>query len=67
MSSVIWLYIWILVKMYLEVGLFIALIFWILSIILDFEEEFTWKDFCITIFFYPIIMYYFIKELRNGR
>jgi hypothetical protein len=62
MSSVILWYILMVGVGYLEVGLIIALILW--SITYDSEErnKVTLKELIFTIFFHPVVVYYFIKE-----
>jgi len=66
MSSEILWYILMVVKAYLQVGLLIAFIFWVISINSYGVERLTLKDLLFTIFFHPIVVYYFIKEY-NGR
>jgi hypothetical protein len=66
MSSVIWLYIWILVKAYLQVGLFMSSIILIMTIINDTVDRTWFRDFLFTLFLHPIIVYYLIKELTDG-
>jgi hypothetical protein len=66
MSSEILWYIWIVVRAYLQVGLLIGFIFWVISINSYGVEKLTLKDLLFTIFFHPIVVYYFIKEY-DGR
>jgi hypothetical protein len=66
MSSVIWLYIWICVKAYLQVGLFMSSIILIMTIINDTVDRTWFRDFLFTLFLHPIIVYYLIKELTDG-
>jgi len=67
MSSVVWLYIWIFVKAYLEVGLFMSFTILMMTIINDTIERTWFRDFIFTLFLHPIVVYYLIKELDNGR
>jgi len=65
MSDLIWVYIWIGVKAYLGIGLFIAIL---MSYIVDTSREnigVTWKEFLFTIILHPIVVYYFIKEWKK--
>jgi len=62
----IWLYIWMFVKAYLEVGLFMSFIILIITIINDTIDRTWFRDFVFTLFLHPIVVYYFIKELENG-
>lgn len=66
MSSVIWLYIWILVKAYLQVGLLMASIVLIMTFINNTIDRTWFRDFVFTLFLHPIVVYYLIKELTNG-
>jgi hypothetical protein len=66
MSSVVWWYIWICVKVYLELGLFIASLITIITLINNTIDR-TWlRDFFFTLFLHPVVIYYLIKELENG-
>ena len=69
MSSVILWYILMAGVGYLEVGLLIAFIFWAISFSSYGVEKLTLKDLIFTVFFHPIVVYYFIKEYDeiNGR
>jgi len=62
----IWLYIWMFVKAYLEVGLFMSFIILIITIINDTIDRTWFRDFVFTLFLHPMVVYYFIKELENG-
>jgi len=62
MSSVILWYILMVGMAYLQVGLLIAFIFWAVSFSSDGVEKLTLKDLIFTVFFHPIVIYYFIKE-----
>jgi hypothetical protein len=66
MSSVVWAYIWICIKAYLEVGLFMSFIILMMTIINDTIERTWFRDFIFTLFLHPIVVYYLIKELENG-
>jgi hypothetical protein len=66
MSSVVWAYIWICIKVYLEVGLFMSFIILMMTIINDTIERTWFRDFIFTLFLHPIVVYYLIKELENG-
>jgi len=61
-NTILW-YIWILVKAYLETGLFVSFIFLYIHLVFPSGERFTLKDFLIILFFHPIVVYHFIKEL----
>jgi hypothetical protein len=63
MSELIWWYIWILVKSYLETGLFVAIVFTIISYLFPSDQPFTLRDFFTVLFFHPIVLYHFIKSL----
>ena len=63
MSNIILWYILMVGKAYLEAGLFIALAFFMLSYVFNFEIKFNLKDYLIIIFFHPIVIYHFIKSL----
>lgn len=69
MSSEILWYIWIGGKVYLEVGLILALIIWTITFDSDEIDRVTLKELIFTVFFHPIVIYYFIKEWNrfNGR
>lgn len=70
MSSVILWYILMAGVAYLQVGLLIGFIFWAISFSSDGVEKLTLKDVIFTIFFHPIVVYYFIKEyneINGGR
>lgn len=66
MSSEILWYIWIAGRAYLQVGLLIAFIFWVILFNSEGVEKLTLKDLIFTVFFHPIVVYHFIKEY-NGR
>ena len=67
MSSVVWVYIWIGVKVYLEVGLLLSLIFLITALVNNTIDRYWLRDAVVTIFLHPVVVYYLIKELKNGR
>lgn len=50
---------------YLEVGLLIAFIFWVISFSSYGVEKLNLKDLIFTVFFHPIVVYYFIKEYNE--
>jgi hypothetical protein len=54
------------IRAYLQVGLLISFIFWVISINSYGVERLTLKDLLFTVFFHPIVVYYFIKEY-DGR
>jgi hypothetical protein len=62
----IWVYIWILVKAYLELGLFIASLITIITLINNTIDRNWFRDFVFTLFLHPVVVYYLIKELENG-
>jgi hypothetical protein len=62
MSSEILWYIWIVGKAYLQVGLLSALILLIVTFDNSEMNRVTLKELIFTIFFHPIVIYYFIKE-----
>ena len=62
MSSEILWYIWIVGKAYLQVGLLSALILLIVTFDNSEMNRITLKELIFTIFFHPIVIYYFIKE-----
>lgn len=51
---------------YLEVGLLIALILWSITYNSEERNKVTLKELIFTIFFHPIVVYYFIKELNGN-
>jgi len=59
----IWWYIWILVKSYLELGLFISSAILIITIINGTIDRMWLRDFVFTLFLHPVVIYYLIKEL----
>lgn len=63
MSELIWWYIWILVKSYLEAGLIVAIAFAMINYVFPSDKRFTLRDFFIVLFFHPIAVYHFIKSL----
>jgi hypothetical protein len=69
MSSEILLYIWIVVRAYLGVGLLISLVMSYLAYTSEESVGVTWREFLFTIVLHPIVVYYFIKEWNeyNGR
>ena len=69
MSSEILGYIWIGGEVYLGVGLILALIIWTITFDSDEIDRVTLKELIFTVFFHPIVIYYFIKEWNrfNGR
>ena len=62
---VLW-YIWIVGRAYLGTGLIVALILWLITFDKNEINKITLKELVFTIFLYPIVIYYFIKELENG-
>ena len=62
----IWWYIWIGVKAYLELGLFIASLITIITLINNTIDKMWLRDFVFTLFLHPVVVYYLIKELNNG-
>ena len=62
----IWWYIWIGVKAYLELGLFLSSIIFIITIVNGTIDKNWLRDFVFTIFLHPVVIYYLIKELENG-
>ena len=62
MSSVILWYILMVGVGYLEVGLLIALILWSITYNSEERNKVTLKELIFTIFFHPVVVYYFIKE-----
>lgn len=62
MNNEIILYILMVGRVYLEVGLVIAFIFWSTTFDVDAKNRVTIKELIFTIFFHPIVIYYFIKE-----
>jgi hypothetical protein len=60
----IWWYIWILVKSYLELGLFISSAILIITIINGTIDRMWLRDFVFTLFLHPVVIYYLIKELK---
>jgi hypothetical protein len=62
MSSEILLYIWIVVRAYLGVGLLISLVMSYLAYTSEESVGVTWREFLFTIVLHPIVVYYFIKE-----
>ena len=69
MSSEILWYILMVGNTYLQVGLLVAFICWAVTFSNNGVEKFTLKDLIFTVFFHPIVVYYFIKEYNdiNGR
>jgi Na+/H+ antiporter NhaA len=69
MSSEILLYIWIVGRAYLGVGLTVSAFISYLSFTSEENMSFTLKEFLFTIVLHPIVVYYFIKEWNeyNGR
>lgn len=62
----IWVYIWILVEIYLKVGLFIASLITIITLINGNIDRYWLRDFTFTFFLHPVVIYYLVKELENG-
>jgi len=62
----IWEYVWVLVKSYLELGLFISSIILVITIINGTIDRNWLRDFIFTTFLHPVVIYYLIKELENG-
>jgi len=67
MSELIWWYIQIIGWAYLEAGLTIAGLGFIINLIYPSSEQLTWKNFLTIILFHPIVIYYFIKEYYGNR
>jgi len=63
---IVLLYIWILVKAYLKLGLFMASLVTIITFINNTIDKTWFRDFIFTLFLYPVVIYYLIKELENG-
>lgn len=66
MMEMIWFYVWILIKSYLEFGLIMASIIMIITIINGTIDRMWLRDFVFTVFLHPVVTYYLIKELENG-
>jgi hypothetical protein len=66
MSDWILWYILIMVKAYFEAGLFVVFVFLTINYVFPSGERFTWRDFLIILFFHPIVVYHFIKELYKN-
>ena len=64
-NEILW-YILMVGRAYLQVGLLISFIFWVISISNYGVGKFALKDFIFTVYFHPIVVYYFIKEY-DGR
>jgi len=62
MSSEILLYILMGGRVYLEIGLIIAFILWSITFDVDVKDRVTIKELIFTVFFHPIVIFYFIKE-----
>jgi hypothetical protein len=62
----VWWYIWILVKAYLGIGLLMAFLVVIITIINNTIDRTWFRDFAFTVFFHPVVVYYLIKELKDG-
>lgn len=62
----IWMYVWVLVKSYLELGLFISSVILVITIINGTIDRNWLRDFVFTLFLHPVVIYYLIKELENG-
>jgi hypothetical protein len=69
MINEILLYIWIVGRAYLGVGLLTSLAMSYLAYTSEGSVGVTWKEFLFTIVLHPIVVYYFIKEWNeyNGR
>ena len=66
MNSVVWWYILMVGKVYLEVGLLLSLLFLVITSVNGTIDRMWFRDFVFTLFLHPIVIYYFIKELENG-
>jgi hypothetical protein len=58
--------VWVLVKSYLELGLFISSVILVITIINGTIDRNWLRDFVFTLFLHPVVIYYLIKELENG-
>lgn len=67
MSELIWWYILMVFRAYLEAGLIIACLGFIINLVYPSSEQLTWKNFLTIILFHPIVIYYFIKEYYGNR
>jgi len=64
---IVLLYIWILVKAYLQLGLFIATAITLITLIRGTIDRMWLKNFVFTVFLHPVVLHYLIKELQNGK
>ena len=65
MSSEILVYIWIVGRAYLGTGLFIAILMSYIAYTSEENVGVTWKEFLFTIVLHPVVVYFFIKELKK--
>jgi hypothetical protein len=65
MSSEILLYIWIVGRAYLGVGLLTSLAMSYLAYTSEESVGVTWREFVFTTLLHPIVVYYFIKEWKD--
>ncbi len=65
MSNEILLYILMVGEAYLEIGLIMAFILWSTTFDANAKNRVTIKELIFTIFFHPIVIYYFIKEFNE--
>jgi hypothetical protein len=65
MSSEILVYIWIVGRAYLGTGLFIAILMSYIAYTSEESVGITWKEFLFTIILHPVVVYFFIKELKK--
>lgn len=62
---IVLLYIWIVVRAYLGVGLLISIVMSYLAYTSEENVGVTWREFLFAIFLHPIVVYYFIKEWKD--
>jgi hypothetical protein len=67
MISLIWWYIQIIGLSYLESGLLIVCLGFIVHFIYPSDETFTLKDFLLTIILHPWVIYHFVKQYYENR
>lgn len=65
MSSIVLMYIWILVKSYLELGLILACLFTIITIRNGTIDRYWVRDFLFTVFLHPIVIHHLAKEMKK--